>query len=74
MIPFYGYSLGPCLWWSLFASEGLVCSLAGDENGCGCVVLSSDFLIYLVVRMVCLLIPVALSLSLTLIPKLACSA
>lgn len=74
MIPFYGYALGPCLWWSLYASEVLVCSLAGEESGCGCVVLYSEFLIYLVVRMVYPIIPVVLPLNLELIPKLACSA
>lgn len=53
MIPFYGYSLGPCLWRSQYAAVVLVCSSAGDENGCGCDILSSDFVIYLVVRTVC---------------------
>jgi hypothetical protein len=49
-----------------------VCSLVADEKGCGCVGLSSDVPIYLVVRIVRLLTSVAVALSLTVIPKFAC--
>lgn len=36
MIPLYCYTLG------LAFMEDSVCSLAGDENGCGCVVSTND--------------------------------